>query len=560
MGIDIMNRSARINQLSPQAKAFATIGINMRTPVAIADQVGRLVWMNQAFEDMTGYSFDEMYGKKPKDFLQGIESNTDEIQKLSIALQQKEYVEASLYNYRKNGEKYLVELQITPVFDYENVFTHFVAVQRHVEDTSESRNELQYNLKQQELLAEIALDLNNYVEFDKSIQVILEALLQHTQVSRIYIFENTPDGLGCRNSFEVCNVGVEPQIDMLQYTPYEVISSWPKALKEHGIIFTEDIKTLPQDAQDILEPQDIKSILVLPLIVNGEYFGFIGFDECAVYKKWKRSDIELLRAISGIIGNAFEREITRKNLVAKNDDLNKINSELDKFVYSVSHDLRAPLLSIKGILNLVLKTASLDAKTSHLLRLAEQSASRLDETIHEILDYSRNARLGLTLEEFDLSILIDQIHQDLKYYSSKEVKFVKESANEQTLVYSDKSRTNTLLKNIIGNAYKYLKKDAFDSVVHVHYQINENEFDVVVTDNGEGVSAEHQARIFEMFYRASKSGATGSGLGLYICQEILDKMGGRISLESTEDVGTTVRITVPMGERNSIEQLVYTES
>ena len=546
-----MNQNTRSNQLCPQAKAFASVAANLRTPISIADPYGHLIWVNPAFEELTGYAWDEMQGRKPKEFLQGIRSSPDEIEKIARALQQKEAVEARLYNYRKDGAEYLVQLQITPVFDEENLLTHFVSIQQQVEDIHESRLELEYNLKQQELLAEIALDLNNYVEFDKSIQAVLEALLQHTQVSRIYIFENTPDGLGCKNTFEVCNVGVVPQIEELQYTPYEIISSWPIALKADGIIFTEDIRTLPQEAQDILAPQDIKSILVLPLIVKGEFFGFIGFDECAIYKKWKRSDIELLRAISGIIGNAYEREISRRNLVAKNEDLNKINNELDRFVYSVSHDLRAPLLSIKGIINLILRTVTHDERTTQLLRLAEQSASRLDETIHEILDYSRNARLGLSFEEFDLVAMIEQIHHDLKYFSTQQVQFTIQAMQPNSVVYSDKNRVNTLLKNIIGNAYKYLKKEEPASFIKVHVHLDPDCFEVVVIDNGEGVSEEHQTRIFEMFYRASKSGATGSGLGLYICQEIAHKMSGKITLDSKEEVGTTVRIQLPTGNRET---------
>ena len=541
-----MNQNARLNQLNPQAKAFALAGMKLRTPMAIADQQDQIIWTNPAFEEMTGYTIDELLSKKLKEFLECNEPERTEMEKLLSARARRNSVDERRVNYRKNGEKYFVQIQIAPILDDDGNLTHYVSIHQEVEDTSESTLELEYNLKQQELLAEIALDLNNYVEFEKSIHAVLDALLKHTQVSRIYIFENTLDGLACKNTFEVCNVGVEPQIEQLQYTPYDVISSWPKALKQDGMIFTEDIRTLPQEAQDILEPQNIKSILVLPLIVNGDFFGFIGFDECAIYKKWKRSDIKLLRAISGIISNAYEREITRKNLVAKNEDLNKINNELDRFVYSVSHDLRAPLLSIKGIINLILRTVPQDEKTNQLLRLAEQSASRLDDTIHEILDYSRNARLGLSFEEFDLVEMINQIQHDLKYFSSKKIEFSLQAMQQRNIVYSDKNRVNTILKNIIGNAYKYLKKEEPNSFIKVHVHVDSDCFEVVIIDNGEGIAAEHMPRIFEMFYRASKSGATGSGLGLYICLEIVNKMGGKIILDSKEEVGTTVRIQLPM--------------
>ena len=362
---------AAMMALGPQLRGFSQVALKMKNPVAVTDNHGKLVWINGAFEELTGYSFAEVLGLKPKDFLQGQDSDVAEIQKMHDALKEKDYVEASLVNYHKTGHKYHVEIQITPVFDEFGVLTNFVAIQRDISKLKGNEEELLYNLRQQELLAEIALDLNNYLDFSQSINRVLKALLQHTQASRIYIFENVDNGVACSNTYEACNEGIEPQISNLSYLPYEYVPYWEETLKTTGVIFSENIVELPQEVRDILEPQEIKSILVFPLTVNGAFFGFIGFDECVVYKHWKKSDLELLRAISGIISNAYEREIARKNLVAKNEELNKINAELDNFVYSVSHDLRSPLLSVKGILDLVFKTAQLDEKTSKLLQSAQ---------------------------------------------------------------------------------------------------------------------------------------------------------------------------------------------
>jgi GAF domain-containing protein len=89
--------------------------------------------------------------------------------------------------------------------------------------------------------------------------------------------------------------------------PYEIIPSWKKFLIDEGIVFSENISMLPQDIRDILEPQKILSIIVLPLFMDGKFFGFVGFDECTKYRKWTKSEIELLRTISNVIANAFLR-------------------------------------------------------------------------------------------------------------------------------------------------------------------------------------------------------------------------------------------------------------
>jgi PAS domain S-box-containing protein len=530
---------------STEWKGFHQIASLMKNAVVVCDKHGFIVWVNPAFERMTGYSKEEVVQKKPKDFLQGSESDDEALQTLSTALHQKQNVEVSLVNYKKSGEKFYVELQIVPLFNEAGDHIGFISIQRDLTVLMSGEEELTYNLRQQELLAEIALDLNNYSEFETSINKILEALLHHTGVSRIYIFENVDEGKACSNTFEVCNEGVEPQIENLAYLPYEIVPYWEKTLQETGYIFSENIKELPEEVREILEPQEIKSILVLPLIVYGKFFGFIGFDECVIHKKWKRTDLELLRAISGIIGNAYEREIARKNLVNKNEELNKINAELDNFVYSVSHDLRSPLLSVKGILDLVFQTTTLDEKTQTLLRSAESSVNRLDNTIQEILDYSRNSRLGLTYEWIDLVKMIEEIYADLKYAAYKNLDFRIKVADEVKMFYSDSSRLNTILKNVIGNSIKYHRKDTDSQWVEISAANEDGKLIIKVADNGEGISEEHLPRIFEMFYRASKS-SSGSGLGLYICKEIAQKINSTIQVTSEVQVGTMVTIIIPM--------------
>lgn len=173
---------------------------------------------------------------------------------------------------------------------------------------------LQKNLRQQELLSEIALDLNSIENFDDKINAILKKVGLHTEVSRVYIFEDINDGLSTCNTYEWCNNGIVPQKEELSDVPYEIIPSWKEILFEQGRLYSENISELPDDLRAILEPQEIKSIVIYPLNVNNKFFGFIGFDECIRYKHWTKTELELLRTFSGIIANAYERLISEKSL------------------------------------------------------------------------------------------------------------------------------------------------------------------------------------------------------------------------------------------------------
>ena len=167
---------------------------------------------------------------------------------------------------------------------------------------------------QQKLLAYITQLLFTTKNPEESLDHVLMLIGEQTGFSRVYIFEDNPDGLSTTNTHEWCNDGIEPQIESLTDLPYSIIPSWKRIIREEGRVFCEDIKTLPADLYDVLEPQKIKSILVYPLNVEGQFYGFIGFDECVKIKSWTNDETDFLWALSSIISNVFERHRVMKRL------------------------------------------------------------------------------------------------------------------------------------------------------------------------------------------------------------------------------------------------------
>ena len=166
--------------------------------------------------------------------------------------------------------------------------------------------------------------------------------------------------------------------------------------------------------------------------------------------------------------------------------------------------------------------------------------NRLDETIQEILHYSRNARLGLTVDEFDLVQEIEDIFADLKFVAP-ETLVMSHAIHGDSVVKTDKSRLNVLLKNLIGNAVKYSRKDIDNQFVQVQIVIEPKLLVLDVRDNGEGIAQENIDKVFEMFFRATKS-SVGTGLGLFITKEIVNRFGGEISITSELKKGTHVHV------------------
>jgi signal transduction histidine kinase len=246
----------------------------------------------------------------------------------------------------------------------------------------------------------------------------------------------------------------------------------------------------------------------------------------------------------GSVVDITETRVFEDTLIEKNEQLEKINQELDQFVYSVSHDLRSPLMSIKGLISVMELSLQNEDLMKQYLNLIEQSVGRLDDTILEILDYSKNSRIEVQHEEFDIQKLVDEVFQDHEHYSNPKIDFRLTLIGSRN-VNSDKLRIATLLKNFIGNAVKYRNKQIDNPFVKVQIENNDNTLTIAIEDNGEGISEDNQKKVFNMFYRASNS-SSGTGLGLYICKEIIIKMGGSVHLDSELQKGTTIHLTLPL--------------
>lgn len=246
----------------------------------------------------------------------------------------------------------------------------------------------------------------------------------------------------------------------------------------------------------------------------------------------------------GICQDITKRKEAEEELKTYNAELKKSNHELDSFVYSVSHDLRAPLLSMQGIVDLT-EDITTEEMTSEHMKMLRTSISRLDGFIGDILKYSRNARLEVKVDNVDFKKLIEEIQPDLQYMNgaANQVEIITE-VKQSGMFYSDKSRLTILLNNLISNAIRYYNPEVQKPYVKITAEINEKTACILVEDNGIGISPEFQGKIFDMFYRISEN-SSGSGLGLYIVKETILKMNGHIQVESQHGTGTTFTFTIP---------------
>jgi PAS domain S-box-containing protein len=252
------------------------------------------------------------------------------------------------------------------------------------------------------------------------------------------------------------------------------------------------------------------------------------------------------RAAELIIANkelAFqndEKEDRAAELITTNTELLKTNRELDRFVYSVSHDLRSPLTSILGLVSFI-EEESLETDTLEHIGMIRNSVNRLDEFIKNILSYSRNNRTGLDIVQIPLQKTATEIVNSLRSIKDAGDILFEIDIKEQQPFYSDRLRLNTLLENLISNAIKYHKINQTDSFIKIIGQSDQNKLLLSIIDNGIGIAPEHHKKIFDMFFRLSGN-KNGSGIGLYIVKDTVQILGGSIQVHSEEGKGTTFNI------------------
>jgi len=232
------------------------------------------------------------------------------------------------------------------------------------------------------------------------------------------------------------------------------------------------------------------------------------------------------------------------DLNTQNIQLQKINQELDRFVYSVSHDLRAPLASSLGLVELSKVEKDVE-KLLYYNLLKEKTLRRLDDYVNSLLNFSRNYRVELAKDIIDFKKIIDECVELNRPYGSNGTKLVvKIDVNQGAEFVGDNLRIRIILNNLISNALKYHDDNAQEQLIALAVFSDETKAIIKVRDNGIGIDTNKLDSVFEMFYRASET-AKGSGLGLYITKEVIAKMNGKISVDSIAGSGTTFTVELP---------------
>lgn len=297
-----------------------------------------------------------------------------------------------------------------------------------------------------------------------------------------------------------------------------------------GVEFFEEIRTVfPLPIRILITAYaDIEA--VISAINRGNIFRYIR-------KPWIEQDI------SSAIEESNKFYIANSMLQIKNQELQLAYTELDKFAYSVSHDLRGPLTGILGAIDIAHEMSDIN-EIKELLMLMEKSVFKLEDYILSMHDYYSSRRGELKIADVDFNGLAEELRDVYGIYTSTNKIRFDIVVNQPEPFRTDELVIKMILNNMVTNAIKYQKKNFSDKSIDLNISVYDALATIVISDTGIGIPESHFEEIFNLFSRATSQRA-GSGIGLYNVKGALIKLGGNITVSSILGEGTVFKLTIP---------------
>jgi len=296
-----------------------------------------------------------------------------------------------------------------------------------------------------------------------------------------------------------------------------------------GVDFFEEIRVSHPHPVRILLTAYTDAEAIIDAINKGNIFRY-------VKKPWSEADI-----ISAI-KEAHKFYIANSMLSIKNVELQKAYDELNKFSYSISHDIRGPLTGMLGAINVIREIDNVEEMKS-MLQLMEKSLKKLDSFVLSMHDYYSLQRGELVITEINFNKLIGELKPIYTLLSKVNSIAFNIIVHQDEPFRNDTTAVKLILNNLLSNAFKYQDKKSENKSVDLIVEVQNSLATIYIRDTGVGILGNHIGEIFDLFYSANSQ--EGPGFGLYNVKNALLKLNGQVEVSSMMHQGTTFRVTIP---------------
>jgi PAS domain S-box-containing protein len=377
--LDITERKKFEDRIAQQNKELreVTDALDQSALVSIADNDGKIIKANLKFCEVSGYTEQELLGKN-HNIVNSRFHDVEFWENMWKTIRSGEVWRGEVCNKKKDGTFYWVDSIIYPIYDLENKISHFLSIRHEITDRKIAEREIELKAKFQRILVEISSKYINIPidSVNTSIDESLARIGNFVDVDRVYVFDYNYEKQTSSNLFEWCAEGIEPQLENLQDIPFEFIPVWVSKHSKGESIIVPNVKELPHSQfRKLIEEQDIKSLIAIPLMDQEGCIGFVGFDSVKALRTFNNEERDLLELFAQMLVNVSRRTDSIKEIERARKEIEEINIGLEKQVQEktkmnldlaksisdqekmvtigeiasgIAHDLNTPLGAIKS--------------------------------------------------------------------------------------------------------------------------------------------------------------------------------------------------------------------
>jgi PAS domain S-box-containing protein len=393
-------------------------------------------------------------------------------------------------------------------------------------------------------------------DLNYAINQTLELLGAAIGADRVYIFEIREfktDKYSAIRRFEWVRDNVASSMDNphLSNSPrYQVINRWIEKLSA-GHPIKGSVREAPASERIILEPLNIKSFLAVPIRIDGQFWGFVGFDNCHSERIWTGIEVSILQASAASIGGALARKRVEDDIRMAKESAESAAKAKSEFLANMSHEIRTPLNAVVGLTGLLM-TTNLTQEQYNYVETIRSSGDSLLSIINNILDFSKidSGKMDLESQPFDLRSCIENSVDIIATKASLKRLVMTYSIDSITpeTVMGDPTRLSQILANLLYNAVKFTERGEIKILVSSRKLKGScHEIHFAIKDTGIGIPEDKMDRLFQSFTQVDSSTTRkygGTGLGLAISRRLVELMGGEIWVESEVGTGSTFHFKI----------------
>ena len=571
-----VKRSRRINKLNMNVKdalresEYRLITLDQHAIISMTDTAGTIIFANQHFEKISGYSEDELLGSN-HNILKSGKHPASFYEEMWATISSGKIWSGQICNRTKAGNEYWVESTIVPFMDenglpykYVSVKTDITKVKQSEEDAHASEKRL---LEQQKTLNTLSTVTDTLLHEENAffhIVTLRSAETLNVERVSIWMFDNNHNELICRQLYDVSdnNWSAGLRINRDDYPDYFPL------LESNTVISASDVHTHPIITELIKNnhiSSDVDAIMIIPIRRLGRLIGVICCEHTGGSRIWRADEKGFITALADLISlniESCERKNAEKDLVEAKKEAENANNAKSEFLSSMSHELRTPMNAISGFAQLLMMGSDNKLNDLQQNNVEEilKASNHLLQLVNEILNLAKieSGNIDLSFETVsyaDVAIesfsligkLIEERNIEVFYqFNDKPISMDDVVALDVNL-YVDRIRFKQVLLNLLSNAVKY---NAKNGSITIACNIINDVVRITITDTGKGISIKGQNELFKSFNRLGQENGNieGTGIGLVITKKLVETMGGKIGVVSEIDKGSTFWVEFPLAK------------